>query len=292
MLESLMSERPDTLSFRDVQRRFDRAAGGFDDVDFVHRKTSDGLMDRLQPMVIDAKRILDLGCASGSAGRLLSRRFKRSRVILLDASHEMLLQAGRKRSWFSRISTVQGNATALPLQTGSVDLVFSNLLLPWLDDLQAAFIEVARVLRPGGLIVFSTLGPDSLSQLRHAWASVDDGRHVNAFADMHDVGDGLVRAGLRDPVLDTDFLNVSYREIAAIFRDLTLVGARNCLSGRSKALTGKGRFQAMQNQLEQRFRDGTLEIRLELVYGHAWGAGPPQPPGEYRIDPAGIPIRD
>jgi malonyl-CoA O-methyltransferase len=109
---------------------------------------------------------------------------------------------------------------------------------------------------------------------------------------MHDVGDGLVRAGLRDPVLDTDFLNVSYRDTTSVFRDLTLTGARNCLSGRTKALTGKERFRTMERQLEQRFRDGILELGLELVYGHAWGGGPPQPPGEYRIDASRISTRD
>ncbi len=292
MLHRDMNKRPGTLSLHDVQRRFNKAAAGFDDVDFVHRKTADGLMDRLKPVIIDVKCILDLGGATGSASRHLSKRFKRSRVVVLDASREMLQAANRKRTWFSRVTMLQGDAMALPLRTGCVDLVFSNLLLPWLDDLQAAFTEVARVLRAGGLFVFSTLGPDSLSALRDAWASVDDGRHVSPFADMHDVGDGLVRAGLREPVLDTDFLNVSYRDTATVFRDLTLAGARNCLSGRTKALTGKERFRTMERQLEQRFRDGILELGLELVYGHAWGGGPPQPPGEYHIDAGGIGTRN
>ena len=154
MLHRDMSKRPGTLSFHDVQRRFDKAAAGFDDVDFVHRKTADGLMDRLKPVIIDAKYILDLGGATGSASRHLSKRFKRSRVVVLDASWEMLQAANRKRTWFSRVTMLQGDAMAVPLQTGCVDLVFSNLLLPWLDDLQAAFMEVARVLRAGGLFVF------------------------------------------------------------------------------------------------------------------------------------------
>lgn len=283
-----MNSQPRTLDFRHLQRRFDRAASTFDGVDFVHRKTAAGLMDRLGPMLIDAKRILDLGGATGSASRDLGKRFRRSSVIVLDASHEMLRKAGKKRSWFSRVSTLRGNAMALPLQTGCVDLVFSNLLLPWIDDLQAMFVEVARTLKKGGLFVFSALGPESLSELREAWASVDEHQHVNPFADMHDIGDGLVQAGLRDPVLDTDFLNVSYRDTKSLFRDLTLLGARNCLSARAKTLTGKGRFRDMEDRLSCRFKDGLLELRLELVYGHAWGDGPPQPAGEYRIEPTEI----
>lgn len=172
----------------------------------------------------------------------------------------------------------------MPLQDGSVDLAFSNLLLPWIDNPQSMFTEVRRVLRKDGLFIFSTLGPDSLSELKEAWSSVDSGQHVNDFADMHNVGDGLMRAGLRDPVLDTDFLNVSYRDTGSLFRDLTLLGARNSLCDRSKSLTGKGRFREMENQLRQRFSDGLLELRLELVYGHAWGAGPPRPAGEHLVD--------
>lgn len=283
-----MSSKPGTLKLRDVQRRFDRAATSFDDVDFVHRATSNGLIDRLEPMTIEVKRILDLGGATGSASRELRSRFKRSCIIVLDASREMLSAAERKRSWFSRVSMLQANAMALPLQTGCVDLVFSNLLLPWIDDLQAVFTEVGRVLKKGGLFAFSALGPDSLSALRDAWSFVDSNPHVNLFADMHDLGDGLVRAGLRDPVLDTDFLNVSYRDTKSLFRDLTLLGARNSLAGRARALTGKRRFREMESRLRERFHDGLLELGLELVYGHAWGGGPPQPSGEYRFDAAEI----
>ncbi|MFQ6004040.1 MAG: methyltransferase domain-containing protein [Woeseia sp.] len=250
--------------------------------------TADGLMRRLAPMLIDARWILDLGAATGSAARSLCRRFKRSRVIAFDASREMLRQATKKQTWFSRLSVLQGNAMTLPLKSGSVDLVFSNLLLPWIDESGVMFAEVARVLRKDGLFVFSSVGPDSLSEIREAWATVDQGPHVNDFADMHEVGDGLVRAGLRDPVLDVDFLNVTYTDAAGLFRDLSLVGGRNSLTGRRKTLTGKDRFLHMQRELEGRFRDGLLQLRLEIVYGHAWGGGPPQPAGEYRIDPARI----
>lgn len=240
-------------------------------------------MERLGPMVIEAKRILDLGGGTGSAARNLKKHFKRAHVIVSDASIEMLRRAGRKRKIFSRTSALQCNAVALPLRTGSVDLAFSNLLLPWIDDLPAVFIEVARVLRKGGLFIFSSLGPDSLSTLRDAWASVDDGRHVNNFADMHDVGDGLVHAGLSDPVLDTEYLNISYTDTGSLFRDLTLAGARNSLTGRARHLTGKRRFETMESQLRSRFVNDLLELRLELVYGHAWGSGPLRRRGEYPI---------
>jgi malonyl-CoA O-methyltransferase len=283
-----MNTRPGTLDLRHTRRRFDRAAGKFDEVDFVHRRSAQGLMERIGPMVIDANTIVDLGGGTGSATKALRGRFRGSHVILIDASLEMLRQARKKKPFFWRMSLIQCDALSLPLRTGSVDLLYSNLLLPWIHDLPSFFREVSRVLRQGGLFVFSTLGPDSLSALRAAWASVDDGQHVNLFIDMHDVGDGLLHAGLRDPVLDTDYLNVSYRDTAALFRDLTLAGARNSLSGRTKTLTGKDRFRKMESQLRSRFADGVLELTLELVYGHAWGGVPRQDPGEYRIDVGGI----
>lgn len=287
-----MNSQPGKLKFRDLQRRFDRAAASFDEVDFAHRKTAAGLMDRLAPMLIDAKWILDIGGATGTASRHLGQRFKQSRVIVLDASQEMLQQVRKKQRWFSRVTGLQANAMALPVQTACVDLVFANLLLPWIDDVQAMFTEVARVLRKGGLFAFSALGPDSLSELREAWAAVDNEPHVNRFADMHDLGDGLVQAGLGDPVLDTDFLIVSYRDTASLFRDLTLVGGRNSLADRSKTLTGKGRFSNMDRQLNSRFRNGLLELKLEIVYGHAWGSGPRPSAGEYRVEAAQIKRRN
>ena len=85
MLERVMQKQPGSIRFQDMQRRFDRAAASFDSVDFVHRKTATGLIERLEPVVIDAGTILDLGGATGTASRDLRRRFRGSRVIVLDA---------------------------------------------------------------------------------------------------------------------------------------------------------------------------------------------------------------
>ena len=274
-----------TLRGNDVRRRFDRAAEKFEDFDFVHAVTRDGLLARLEPMVIEARTVLDLGCATGAACRPLAKRFRRAHIIALDLSPSMLLQVRRKQSWLSRYSLLHANATAIPLADQSVDLVFANQLLPWIDDAAMAFTEVARVLRKNGLFVFASLGPDSLSELRQAWRSGDSGGHVNHFPDMHDIGDAAVHAGLRDPVLDVDRLSVTYQDADALFRDLTGCGARNSLADRDHALVGKGRFKAMTAALGQHHKDGAIELNLELVYGHCWGAGPQSRDGEYRIDP-------
>ena len=280
-----------SLNLRDIRRRFGRAAGTFDDVDFVHAATREGLFERLQPVAVDAKTILDLGAGTGSAIRRLRQRFRGAHVIALDLSHRMLKAARRKRRWLERQSFVQCHAGALPFADNSIDIVFSNMMLPWVDDLAAVFGEVTRVMRRGGLFAFSTLGPDSLLQLRRAWQTDDSDCHVNRFPDMHDVGDELVRAGLVDPVLDVDRLSISYDSPEALFRDMTAAGARNCLAHRRRSLCGKRRFARMTESLLTDSRNGKITIELELVYGHCWGSGQRPRGGEFHVAAEQIPLR-
>ncbi len=277
------------LRLRDIRHRFDRAAASFDSADFVHEVTREGLVTRLEPLLLEPSTILDLGSATGATGRLLRKRFKRAHVVSLDLSQPMLAQGKKHESWFSHTSFVQGDAHHLPFAAAAFDMVVSNQLLPWAPAPQPVFEEVARVLIPGGVFAFATLGPDSLQEVRRAWASVDSGVHVNRFADMHDIGDGLVGAGLRDPVLDVDHLSVNYENASNLFSDLTRAGARNSLAGRSRGLAGRGLFAAMTAALAD--SRGKITLDLELVYGHCWGAGPKNDPGAYRIDAKRIPTR-
>jgi len=279
------------LNTEDVQRRFDRAASHFDSVDFVHSVTRDGLLARLRPIVIEAKTVIDLGSATGSGSRLLTRRFRGAHVIAADLSRNMLEQAQKKKSWFARTSAVQANAALLPFADQSIDVVFANLLLPWIDDPARVFAEVSRVLRKGGLFLFATLGPDSLSELRRAWGEVGPDTHVTRFPDMHDLGDAAVRAGLREPVLDVDWLSLTYRKADVLFEDLTAVGARNSLRHRSRSLGGAAPFRAMVKALDAARTGGLLTLDLELVYGHCWGSGSRSPDGEYRLAANRIPRR-
>ncbi len=279
------------LNRKHIRRRFERAATTFDDSDFVHAATRAGLLARLEPLLVDAKTVIDLGAATGAANRALEKRFRAARVIAVDIAHGMLRKAREKKSWLSKTSFAQASADALPFPNESVDVIFSNLLLPWVDDPAPVFSEVARVLRKGGVFAFATLGPDSLQEVARAWGSVDDNAHVNRFPDMHDLGDGLVNAGLRDPVLDVDRLSVSYENSASLFADLTAVGARNTSQHRAGTLTGKHRYAAMVAALDDTAVDGKITLDLELVFGHCWGAGPKMDPSNYRIDATRIPVR-
>lgn len=274
---------------RDVRRRFDRAASRFHEADFVHRVTREGLLRRMRPMTTAAKTVIDLGAACGAAIPLLEKRFRGARVVAVDLSAGMLQVVRSKRTLLSKRRAVQADARALPFADGSVDVVFSNLMLPWVGAPGDVFDEVARVLQADGLFAFSTLGPDSLLEIRDAWRAVDGSEHVSRFRDMHDVGDALVRAGLRDPVLDVDRLTVSYRSADALFRDLTSAGARNCLRSRSPGLTGRHRFRRFVDAL---FAPGEARaLTLELVFGHCWGAGSRRRGGDVVIDAGRIPVR-
>jgi malonyl-CoA O-methyltransferase len=279
------------LRLHDIRRRFDRAARDFDTADFVHAVTREGLLTRLEPLLLQPTTILDLGSATGATGRLLRQRFKRAYVVSLDLSRAMLTMARGNRGWFSRSSFAQGDAQRLPFADSTFDLIVSNQLLPWTPEPQAVFDQVSRTLKKGGVFAFATLGPDSLRELERAWSAVDDLPHVNRFPDMHDIGDGLVRAGLADPVLDVDRLGVSYDDPDKLFADLTRAGGRNTLAARSRGLVGKGHFQAMVDALSASRADGRILLDLELVYGHCWGSGPKKDPGNYEIDANRIPLR-
>jgi malonyl-CoA O-methyltransferase len=276
---------------RDIRRQFDRAAARFDAADFVHASTRGGLIERLEPLLVEARTILDLGSATGATGRLLRKRFRRARVISVDLSHAMLLEARKRKSLLEKSSFVQADAAGLPFADGAFDLVVANQLLPWIPEPDLVFADVARVLGKGGVFAFATLGPDSLQELAAAWAGIDEAAHVNRFADMHDIGDGLVRAGLSDPVLDVDRLAVSYENADRLFADLTLAGARNALAGRPRGLLGRGRFEAMKDALLARGEGRQIVLDLELIYGHCWGTGAKNPPGQFHIDANRIPLR-
>ena len=309
------------LRTRDIRRRFDRAAREFDDADFVHAATREGIVSRLAPVLVEVASILDLGSATGAMGRLLGKRFRRARTVSLDLSHAMLTRARRQKPWLAKAAFVQAQADRLPFADASFDLAVANQLLPWIPQPETLFGDVARVLRKGGCFAFATLGPDSLQELRGAWAAADASfgdvgasfgaeapptgspptgspptgsppvAHVHSFADMHDIGDGLVRAGLCDPVLDVDRLSLRYASTGSLFDDLTRAGARNALAGRSCALTGRARFRAMVDALENATAGRGLSLELELIYGHCWGGGPAHDPGVVRVAANRIPLR-
>jgi malonyl-CoA O-methyltransferase len=229
------------------------------------------MIRRLDWIAFTPEAVLDLGCGTGHGAATLAARWPKARVIGLDASPGMLREAARVAPG-ARIEWLRADAESLPLPDAACDLVFSNLLLPWCEDIDAVFAEVARVLRPRGLFTFTTAGPDTLAELRAAWRAAGGAPHVHPFTDMHDLGDGLVRAGLAEPVLDVSRYTLTYPDVRALMRELKATGAQNAVSGRLRGLTGRRRIQRMEAAYEQFRSNGALPASVEAVFGQAWGA--------------------
>lgn len=262
------------------RRQFDRAARSFASASFLHDETRRRLLERLDGLRVGAGPCVDLGAAIGRGAAELAARFAGRPVVALDASRAMLAQA--VAGPFARVA---GDATRLPFPDRSIGLVFANLLLPWTRP-EALFAEARRVLAPDGLLLFSTLGPDTLGEIRRAWHKADDAIHVHAFWDVQTLGDLAVRAGLEEPVLDVDRLRISYQELSGLVRDLRATGSTNTAGGRRRGLTGRGHWSAFVDALwrdQGEGRHGRLNLTVELIFGQAFGsraASRPGPAGE------------
>jgi malonyl-CoA O-methyltransferase len=255
---------------RSARRAFDQAAADYDQAAVLQREIAGRMLERLDYVRLEPRVVLDLGAGTGYAVEALQRRYRKARVLALDFSLAMLRSASRRGSWLRRPRCVCADAEALPLADGSVDLIFSNATLQWCNDIDHTFRELLRVLSPGGLLMFTTFGPDTLKELRAAWAAADGFSHVSPFPDMHDLGDALVRARFAEPVMDAERLTVTYATVRALMGDLKLLGARNATTGRPRGLTGRERLRAVEAAYEAHRRDGRLPASYEVVYGHAW----------------------
>lgn len=273
------------LDVAQVKRSFDRAARDYDEHAPLQRVVRERLLEKLEMVSMQPRAVLDAGCGPGGALKPLAKRFRKAGLYALDIAPAMLREARRQKPWFRKLVTVEGDMTRMPLSDDSVDMVFSNLALQWVNDPDAAFREFRRVLRGGGLILFSTFGPDTLKELRAAWSEIDGHTHVNRFLDMHDIGDALVRAGFTEVVMDAEHFTLTYENARGLLRDLKAIGAHNVTAGRPHTLTGRQRFAAFEAAYE-RFRDGgRLPATYEVVYGTAWL--PQLPEGVRYVDESG-----
>ncbi len=259
-----------------VRSNFDRAADSYDNAAVLQREVADRLLERLDYVTLKPGTILDVGAGTGYIADGLRQRYKKARIIEMDLSVNMLLQGLKKAPWYRKFLSKKcllcGDAEQLPLANESVDLLISSLTIQWCNDLQQTFAEFRRVLKPGGLLMFTTFGPDTLKELRQSWASVDQQGHVSAFLDMHDIGDALLLARLSEPVMDVEHFTLTYPQVRGLVRDLKDIGATNSLQQRARGLTGKQAYQAMVKAYETLRVDGQLPASYEVIYGHAWKA--------------------
>lgn len=273
------------LDPRLVRRAFDRASAKFDANAAVHGELRQRLLERLDIVRLQPAIVIDLGAGTAHAARALQDRYRSAYVVAVDLSEGMLRQARRQQRFIRRFGRVMSDAHTLAFGSATVDLAFSNLMLQWCADPDRVFGELARVLKPQGLLTFTALGPDTLRELRSAWAPIDSAVHVHRFIDMHDLGDALMRAGFAEPVMDTERLTITYRDVDALLNELIGSGSSNLARGRARGLA-RSTLRALRVNYESFRVESRLPVTLEVVYGHAWATGPrraSRPPREVGI---------
>jgi malonyl-CoA O-methyltransferase len=259
------------LDKRKIRLGFERAANTYDAHAVLQREIGGRLTERLDVLRMQPQTVLDLGCGTGEISANLLKRYPKARVIGVDLAVNMVQKTRKRGGWWRKPQGVCADVAHLPFQPQCVDMLVSNLMLQWCNDLPAVFREFAQVLKPGGVLLFSTFGPDTLKELRASWSKVDGYTHTSQFVDMHDVGDALVQAGFRDPVVDMETITLTYNDVRGLLHDLKGIGANNATEGRNHGLTGKARLQAFLQAYENfRHADGHYPATYEVVYGHAW----------------------
>ena len=270
-----------------IRHAFGRAADTYAGAAGLQREVEGWLLESL--MYLDdtvPDTVLDLGSGLGHASVAMRQRWPKARIVALDMALPMLQRIDPRAGTGLAgglglrpgINRVCGDAAALPLADGTVDVLFSNLCLQWVEDLQAALAGFRRVLRPGGLLLLSTFGHDTLQELRAAFAEADEAPHVSPFVTIADFGDALMHAGFRDPVIDRDMLVRGYDDVPALMRELRAIGATNALAGRRRTLTGRARFARAASAYEPlRTAEGKLPASWEVITAMAWAPEPGAP---------------
>ena len=253
-----------------IRRSFSNAADSYDAFAFLQREVGVRMLERLDYILAEPKVIVDLGAGTGEHTAALAKRYPRARTYGLDLAEPMLKKMRKRSKWLRPIRPVCADIQSLPFADNSIDLIFSSLAMQWCESLDETFKEFRRVLRPGGFILFSTFGPDTLNELRQSWAAVDESEHVLNFIDMHIVGDSMLQAGLAEPVMDIENLTLTYKNVFDLMRELKGIGAHNVAHARKKGLTGRKRLQAFEQAYEKFRNDGVIPASYEVVYGHAW----------------------
>lgn len=255
-----------------VRTHFERAAKTYDDAAILQTEVARRLSERLDIIKLAPARVLDLGAGTGISTLDLLARYPRAQVYSLDLALNMLCRKSRSGRWRRRPKLVVGDAAVLPFADATFDLVFSNLMLQWCQPPDSALGEIGRILSPDGVVMFATLGPDTLHELRDSWAQVNARQHVGMFMDMHDIGDAMLRAGLKDPVVDVETITMTYQTVDTLLRDLKALGATNASVDRGAGLGGRKAMTDMMRAYEAyRGNDGLLPASYEVIYGHAWG---------------------
>lgn len=257
-----------------IAQGFERIADRYDAHAALEQEVGRRLLERTSFSRRDPLCILDLGCGTGSASVELKRTFKKAQVVGLDVSRAMLKQLRRRSGLMRPLRAVCGDIGALPLANRSVDMVFSNLAGYWCPDPMAMFNEIRRVLRPDGMFLLSTLGPETMPELRQAWSGVDPQVELPVFPDLLEIGDALMSAGFREPVMDMEGITLSYANPEALFAELEATGMSMLVRGWERR---KRSSEALDEAYQPLLRDGKYPLGFEIIYGIAFGPQDGQP---------------
>jgi len=263
-----------------LRRAFSKAATQYDAAAVMQREVCVRMLERLDYIRQKPAAVLDVGSGTGWGTRQLGERYPAAQIIALDIAMGMLQAARGTSSWWSKLFAgntkqyVCADMEALPVKASSMDMVWSNLAVQWCNDLPATLAELQRVLKVDGLLMFSTFGPDTLKEIRLAFQGVDGYNHLNRFADMHDIGDMLVVGGFADPVMDMEYITLTYDDVKSVMQDLRSIGAHNATAGRATGMMGKKTWSRVLENYERLRRDGRLPATFEVIYGHAWKQQP------------------
>lgn len=263
----------------EIAQSFSAAAPRYDQYAFIQQAIGERLFERLALLNISPKTILDLGGGTGYFTKKLQEKFPHSQIISLDLAQGMMqyakahhgrppllqrLRGHRKHPYF-----ICGDMEALPFKEAQFDLIFSNLSLQWSFKPATVFQACKKILKNNGVFLFSTLGPHTLQELRQSWAQVDDLPHVNPFFDMHDLGDALLNAAFKNPVMDMELITLQYNHLKTLLGDLKATGAHNMNPGRAKNCTPKSHLAKMIAAYEKFKTPAGYPATFEVLYGHA-----------------------
>lgn len=257
-----------------TKNAFNKAAKTYDNTAVLAKEVAGQLVDRLQYMALSPNTILEVGSGTGFVAQALREvKFSKAYTIHVDYAVNMLQQSHHKRNTPGKIVDLCADTHKLPLKTHSIDLLISNLCLPFVDDLAIVLDEWQRVLKPGGLCLFTTLGHDTLKELKQAFSAVSPYPHVQDFLDMHDVGDALVQAKFAEPVMDADVVTMAYEGVDDLLLDLKNQGVVNTAQQRSRGLfTPRFLNQVKQHYPKRDYSgvDNHFPVTIEVIYGCAW----------------------
>lgn len=252
---------------KEICNSFNKHAKNYEKVAIVQKEIGTRLLQRLDYLKFKPRRILDLGCGCGYFSVLLQNKYPDAEIFSLDIAFNMLKETSAKAENIN-MRLINADAGQLPIKTDSFDLIFANQVIHWIEPINQILAEILRVLKVNGLLLFSTLGPVSLIELKNAWALVDNHEHVQNFLDMHHIGDILQQELFKDPVVDMEYITVQYPDAMRLIKNIKNQGVRNISQKRKRGLTTKGELEKLMTALPKT-EDGKYPLTYEVIYGHA-----------------------